>query len=58
MSLYDLTTNSYYDFDPVTKTWVNKGDMGTEIPNRCFLYSEGTNHFYFYNYKNNFTKIF
>lgn len=58
MPLYDLTTNSYYEYDAITKTWVNKGDMGTEIPNRCFLYSEGTNHFYFYNYKNNFTKIF
>lgn len=58
MHLYDLTTNHYWEFDTTTKTWVDKGDMGTEIPNRCFLYSEGTNHFFWYEYKGNYTKIF
>ena len=58
MHLYDLTTNHYWEFDANTQQWVDKGDMGTEIPNRCFLYSEGTNHFFWYEYKGNYTKIF
>lgn len=58
MKLFDLTTNNHYEFDSNTKQWVNKGDMGTIIPNRTFLYSERSNHLYFYHYKGNYTQIF
>ena len=55
--IYDLTTDSIYEYDKTTGTWVLKGTISQTLPNRILLYNPRSCKLYYYYYKHKYTEL-